>query len=94
MEAPLGHNSLFYWHNKVFTVDRVDEYGLNLLSSITNSKQEVQDASILYEVSRQKGNEGRQGNNHEEWKAGNPGCVSHMWDKDVQDRKELRAIIT
>jgi len=26
---------------------------------------------------------------HEEWQTGNSGDMPHMWDKDVQDRKEL-----
>jgi len=50
-------------------------------------------ASILYEMSYQEGNERRQGNNHEKWQAGNPRYLSCMRDKDVQDREKLRLII-
>jgi len=35
-------------------------------------------------------NEGCQIYNYEEREAGNPGCMPHMWDQDVQDRKELK----
>ena len=38
----------------------------NSLSFIINMKQEVTDASILYEMPYQKGNERCQGHNHEE----------------------------
>ena len=50
-------------------------------------------ASILYEMPDQEGNEGCQEHNHEEWKASNPGCLSRMWDKDVQDREGLKLIL-
>jgi len=50
-------------------------------------------ASILYEVPRQEGNEGCQGDNHEEWKAGNTGRVPCMWDQDVQNWEELKLIL-
>jgi hypothetical protein len=43
-------------------------------------KKEVFDASILYEMPDQEGNEERQGHNHEEWQAGNSGCLPGMWD--------------
>ena len=39
--------------------------------------------SILYEMPRQKRNEGHQGNNYEEWKAGDSGCLPIMRDQDV-----------
>ena len=56
-------------------------------------KGEVQlDASILYEMPCQKGNEGCQEHNYEEWKAGNSGCVPCMWNQDVPDREELKLI--
>ena len=38
----------------------------------------------------QEGNERRQEHNHEEWQAGDPGCMSDMWNQDVQDREELK----
>ncbi len=47
-------------------------------------------ASILREVPCQEGNEGHQGYNHEEWQAGNPGCMSSVWHQDVQDWEELK----
>ena len=47
-------------------------------------------ASILREVPCQEGDEGRQGHNHEEWQAGNPGYMSSVWYQDVQDREELK----
>ena len=40
-------------------------------------------ASILYEVPCQKGDEGCQEHNHEEWQAGNTGCVPYMRHQDV-----------
>ena len=46
-------------------------------------------ASILYEVPCQKGNERSKVYHDEEWKAGYPGNMSHMWHQDVQNRKEL-----
>ena len=42
----------------------------------------------------QEGNERCQSGNHEEWQAGNPGCMSDMRDQDVQDREELKLKIT
>ncbi len=47
------------------------------------------DASILCEMPHQKGDEGPQGNNYEEWQAGDPGHMSYMWHENVQNRKEL-----
>ncbi len=41
----------------------------------------------------QEGNEGCQGHYYEEWQAGNSGCMSRVWDKDVQDREELKPIL-
>ena len=58
---------------------------------ITNNLQKrgKLNASILYEMSFQERNQGCQGHNHEEWQAGNPGNMSGMWHKDVQNRLEL-----
>jgi hypothetical protein len=47
-------------------------------------------ASILREVPCQEGDEGHQGYNHEEWQAGNPGCMPSVWYQDVQDWEELK----
>ncbi len=47
-------------------------------------------ASILREVPCQEGDEGLQGYNHEEWQAGNPGCMPSVWYQDVQDWEELK----
>ena len=51
------------------------------------------DAGILYEMSNQERNEECQGDYHEEWKASDSGDMSHVWDEDVQDRKELKPIL-
>lgn len=40
----------------------------------------------------QKRNEGCQGHNYEEWETGDSRRVSGMWNKDVQNRQELRLI--
>jgi hypothetical protein len=58
-------------------------------SSILQQKGGRPDASVLYEMSCQKGDEGSQGHNDEEWEAGYSGDMSHVWDQDVQDREEL-----
>ena len=47
-------------------------------------------ASILREMPCQEGDEGHQGYNHEEWQAGNPGCMPSVWYQDVQDWEELK----
>jgi hypothetical protein len=49
----------------------------------------IANASILYEVPHQAGNEGHQKHNYEKWKASNPRHVPGVRDKDVQNRKEL-----
>jgi len=66
--------------------EAIDIAVTNGLSFIGNLKKEVIDASILREVSNQERNEGCQEHNHEEWQAGDPRYMSHMWDQDVQDR--------
>ena len=58
----------------------------------SNKKGGSSNASILREVPCQEGDEGRQGHNHEEWQAGNPGCVPGMWYQDVQNREELKLV--
>jgi len=50
-------------------------------------------ASVLYEMQGQERNEGCQEHNHEEWQAGDSGCVSRVRNQDVQDREELRQIL-
>ena len=52
-------------------------------------KRRYSNASILYEMQGQKGDEGCQKHHHEEREASNSGCMSHVWDQDVQDRQEL-----
>jgi len=47
-------------------------------------------ASILYEVPDQEGNERCQEHHHEKRETSDPGCVSQLRDQDVQDRKELK----
>ena len=55
----------------------------------SNRKGGIPNASILYEMQGQKRNEGCQSHYHEEWEASDSGCVSDVWDQDVQDRKGL-----
>ena len=55
--------------------------------------KEVNHASVLYEVPNQEGDERRQGHNNEEWQTGNSGCMSRVWDQDVQDRQERRSVL-
>jgi len=50
-------------------------------------------ASILYEMPHQEGDEGCQSYNHEERQAGDSGGMSHVWHQDVQNRKKLRLIL-
>ena len=52
--------------------------------------KEATNGSVLREVSCNEGDEQRQGHHHEEWQACDPGHLSYVWDKDVQDRQELR----
>ncbi len=59
----------------------------------TNENRRWVNASILYEMPDQKGNEGCQGHHYEEWQAGNSGCMSCVWNQDVQDREELKPIL-
>ena len=51
------------------------------------------DASLLYEVPHQKGNEGCQEHNYEEWEASYSGCVPDMQHQDVQNREGLKLAI-
>ena len=75
---------------KVQLAEAIDIGATDGLSFIVNLKKEAGHASILREVPCQKGNEGCQGNNHEERQAGYAGNMPYMWGQDVQDRKELR----
>jgi hypothetical protein len=61
----------------------IDTMAVNSLLSIP--KRGGSNASILYEVPGQKGNEGHQKDNHEKWQAGNSGCVPCVWNQDVQN---------
>ena len=63
-----------------------------MLYAINENRRWV-NASILYEMPDQERNEGCQGHHYEEWQAGNSGCMSRVWDKDVQDREELKPIL-
>jgi hypothetical protein len=65
---------------------------MNSLSFIINLKQEVIDASILYEMSCKEGNERCQGDNYEEWEASDSGDMPNLRHEDVQDREELEQI--
>ena len=46
-------------------------------------------ASLLCEVSIQKGDERRQGHQNEEWQAGDPRHLPDLRDEDVQDWESL-----
>ena len=71
------------------TEKAIDIPTMNSLSFIRNLKQEVIDASILYEVSYQERNKRPQEHNHEERQAGYARDVSRLRDEDVQNRKGL-----
>ena len=58
-------------------------------SLISAQKEGGPNASILYEVSHQAGNEGHQKHNHEKWQTSNPGRVPGVRNQNVQDWKEL-----
>ena len=62
----------------------------NLLSGQRILEGGKKNASILYEMSYQAGNERRQGYHHEEWPAGDSGYLPELRDQDVPDREELR----
>ena len=47
-------------------------------------------ASVLYEMPQETGNEERQEYHYEEREVGDSGRMPRMWHQDVQDRKELR----
>ncbi len=49
-------------------------------------------ASILYEMPNQEGNEQYPTDYNEEWQAGYTGNMRYLRDKDVQDRKRLEPI--
>ncbi len=57
----------------------------NLLSGQQILEGGKLNASILYEMSHQAGNERRQGYHYEEWPAGDSGNLSDLRDQDVQD---------
>jgi hypothetical protein len=44
------------------------------------SREEVNDGSILHEVSHQEGNEIPEGQHHEKWQAGDPGRLPNLRD--------------
>ena len=68
----------------------IDILGINGLSSSKHTTREViANASILYEMPHEEGNERPQKHNHEEWQTGNSGYMLHMRHKDVQNWKEL-----
>ena len=70
----------------------IDIVAVNSLLSIP--KRGGSNASILYEVPGQKGNEGRQKDNHEKWQAGNSGRVPCVRNQDVQNWQELDLLLT
>jgi len=55
----------------------------------SNKKSRQVDASVLHEMSHQKGNGGCQSYHHEEWQAGYAGDLSKLRHQDVQNRQEL-----
>jgi len=60
---------------QVETIDNVK--GMSYSSSLEGGGR---NASILYEVPDQEGNERCQEHHHEEWEASDPGCVSQLRD--------------
>jgi len=65
-----------------------------LLANPTKKKKEVENASILCEMPRQKGNERCKSHNYEEREAGNPGRMSRLRHEDVPYREELKLILS
>jgi len=55
-------------------------YPLNL----TNKGGKL-NASLLCKMPQQEGDERSQIDHHEEWKTGDPGIMSELWDQDVPD---------
>jgi hypothetical protein len=74
---------------KVELAEALDTAVTNGLSLAVNLKEEVRDASILYEMQSQEGNEESQDHYNEEQKARYAGNMSNLWHQDVQDREEL-----
>jgi hypothetical protein len=58
----------------------IDTIGAN---SLLSAKRRRSNASILYEVPHQAGDEEYQKYNHEKWQASNPRRVHGVRDKDV-----------
>jgi hypothetical protein len=71
----------------ILAVMAIDTVAINSLLSVP--KRGGSNASILYEMSQDEGDEEYQGDNHEESQASNPRSVPCVWNKDVQDRQEL-----
>jgi hypothetical protein len=71
----------------ILAVMAIDTVAINSLLSVP--KRGGANASILYEMSQDEGDEEYQGDNHEKSQASNPRRVPCVWHKDVQDRKEL-----
>ncbi len=61
----------------------------NDLSFLINGKKEVDDASVLCQVSCQERDEESQEHHHEEWQTGDSRCVPGMRDQDVPYRQSL-----
>ncbi len=55
-------------------------------------EKEVEHGCLLCEMPHQEGDEGAEGGNHEEWPAGNPGCLSQVWYQDVPHWQKLANI--
>ena len=52
-------------------------------------REEVNDGSILHEVSHQEGDEVSEGDHHEKWQAGHPGNLPDLRHQDVPHWQEL-----
>ena len=56
-----------------------------------NLDREDSDGGVLFKMQGKKRNERCQGYNHEKRQTGDPGSVSGLWHKDVQNRQRLRS---
>jgi hypothetical protein len=54
------------------------------------SREEVNDGSILHEVSHQEGDEDAQGHYDEKWQTGHPGNLSDLRHQNVPHRQKLK----
>jgi len=79
---------------KVQLAEAIDIAVTNGLSFIVNVKEEVRDASILYEMPGQEGDEKPKGDYDEERQTSNPRNVPNVRHQDVQNWEELTESLT